>query len=128
MPRGQYRKYRTEEFNHMISDALSEFVHCIDDHLNDPDFDRIYEGEPRDRIIRLRNEAEYIRLLLDAPPRCPLPPEAVLSERIEAQRTRNVEDRCYVLASEAEALGWPKPWKTQQGAANAASPVARSGL
>jgi hypothetical protein len=39
---------------------------------------------PRDRIIRLRNEAEYIRLVLDMPPRCSLPPEAVLSERIEA--------------------------------------------
>jgi len=112
----------------MISDALSEFVHCIDDYLNDPDFDRIYEGEPRDRIIRLRNEAEYIRFLLDALPRCPLPPEAVLSERIEAQRTRNVEDRSYVLASEAEALGWPTPRKAQEGAANDASPVARSGL
>jgi hypothetical protein len=111
----------------MISDALSEFVHCIDDNLNDPNFDRIYEGEPRDRIIRLRNEAEYIKLLLDAPPRCSLPPEAVLSERIEAQRTGNLEDRCYLLASEAEALGWPTPRETQEGAVNAASSVARSG-
>jgi hypothetical protein len=58
-------------------------VHCIDDYLNDPDFDRIYEGELRDRIIRLRNEAEYIRLVLDMSPRCSPPPEAVLSERIE---------------------------------------------
>jgi hypothetical protein len=45
----------------MISDALSEFVERIDDYLNKPDFDRTYEGELRDRIVRLRNEAEYLR-------------------------------------------------------------------
>ena len=74
----------------MISDILCECVDEIDRYLNDPGLDATYEGELRDRIIRLRNEAEYLRGLLDVPPGVQLPPEPVLLERIEAQRTRNV--------------------------------------
>jgi hypothetical protein len=92
----------------MINDILCDCVDELDRYLNDQIFDGTYQGELRDRILRLRNEAEYLRGLLDIPPGAQLPPEPVLFERIEAQRTRNVEDRCYVLASEAEALGWPK--------------------
>lgn len=31
------------------------------------------------------------------------------SARLHQQRTWRMEDRCYVLPSEAEALGWPRP-------------------
>jgi hypothetical protein len=44
-------------------------------------------GELRDRIIRLRNEAEYLRGLLDVPPGVRLGSDAVLLERIYALRT-----------------------------------------
>jgi len=50
-------------------------------------------GELRDRIIRLRNEAEYLRGLLDVPPGVRLGSEAVLLERIYALRTLKVENR-----------------------------------
>jgi len=90
----------------MISDVLCECVSEIDYYLNSETFDDTYEGEFRERIIRLRNEAEYLRGLLDVPPGVRLPPEAVLMARIEAQRSRRVEDRCYVLASElCDGLG-----------------------
>jgi len=47
------------------------------------------------------------------PPDVRLPSEAVLLERIEAQRTCRVEDRCYVLPSETDDLGWPSPKSTK---------------
>jgi hypothetical protein len=97
----------------MISDVLCTCVDELDRYLNDRIFDDTYQGELRERIIRLRSEAECLRGLLDLPPGVHLPPETVLLERIEAQRTRKVEDRCYVLASEAEALGWPFPKSTK---------------
>src|SRR5437868_11979382 len=86
----------------MISDVLCECVSQLDQYLSNQAFDDTYQGEFRQRIIRLRNEAEYLRGLLDVPPGVPLPTEGVLLERIEAQRARKTEDRCYVLASEAE--------------------------
>jgi hypothetical protein len=92
----------------MISDVFCECVIELDRYLNDPIFEDTYQGELRDGVIRLRNQAEYLRALLDVPPGVQLPPEAVLLERIEAQRPRKAEDRRYVPASEAEALGWPK--------------------
>jgi hypothetical protein len=91
----------------MISDVLYELVNGIDWYLNDSSYDDIYQGKRRERIIRLRNEAEYLRVLLDAPPGMPPLPEPVQLERIAEQRTRRIEDRCYSLPSEAEALGWP---------------------
>ena len=99
----------------MISDALAGCVGELDRYLNDQIFDDSYHGDLRDRVIRLRNEAEYLRALLDAPPGVQLPPKAVLLDRIEAQRARKVEERCYVLASEAEALGWCTPKKDAKG-------------
>jgi hypothetical protein len=97
----------------MISDILSECVTDLDHYLNCPTFDDVYERELRDRIIRLRNEAEYLRGLLDVPPGVRLPSEVVLLERIDAQRSLRVEDRCYVLASETEDLGWTSPKSTK---------------
>ena len=70
----------------MISDILFQSVIDLDHYLNDPNFDRTYNGEIRDRIIRLRDEAEYIRAVLDAHP-CDTPPtEAVVREQIAADR------------------------------------------
>ena len=88
----------------MISDVLCECVSELDYYLNNQAFEETYQGEFRERIIRLRNEAEYLRGLLDVLPGVQLPPEVVLLWCIEAQRTRKVEDRCYVVESEAEAL------------------------
>lgn len=88
------------------------FFECVielDACLNSPTYDGACQGDLRERIIRLRNEAEYIRVILDTPPDCSLPPEPVLLERIAAQRDRKVEDRRYVLASEVDALGWHRP-------------------
>ena len=49
-------------------------------------FDGTYNGELRERIIRLRDEAEYIRVVLDTHP-CDTPPnEAVLRDRIATDR------------------------------------------
>jgi hypothetical protein len=79
----------------MISDILCECVNELDYYLSCPTFDDVY----RDRIIRLRNEVEYLRGLLDVPPGVQLPSEAVLLDRIDTQRTWRVEDRCYVLPS-----------------------------
>jgi hypothetical protein len=84
----------------MISDVLCECVNELDHYLNSEAFDDTYQGKFRQRIIGLRNEAEYLGGLLDIPPGVPLPPEAVLLKRIGAQRARKIEDRCYVLASD----------------------------
>ena len=88
----------------MISDVLCECVSKLDHYLNSRTFDDTYQGELRERIIRLRNEAEYLRGVLDVPPGVQLPPEPVLLQRIEGLRARKVENRCYVVISEAEAL------------------------
>jgi hypothetical protein len=92
----------------MISDVLCECVRELDYYLNNQAFEETYQGEFRERIIRLRNEAEYLRGLLDVLPGVQLPLEAILLLRIEAQRARKVEDRCYVVESDAEALGLPR--------------------
>jgi hypothetical protein len=89
----------------MISDVLCRAVDELDWYLNNPTFNDIYQEELRDRIIRLRNEAEYLRGELDTPPGIRLP--ANLMEQIDAQRTWKVEDRRYVLSSEAQVLAWP---------------------
>jgi hypothetical protein len=89
----------------MISDVISEAVAELDRYLNDPIWDDVYCGKLRERIVRLRNEAEYLRGLLDVPPGVQLAPETVLLGRIDAQRSWSVEDRSYVFLSEAETLG-----------------------
>ena len=113
----------------MISDVLVECVNELDHYLNDQIFDDTYQGERRYRIIRLRNEAEYLRGLLDVPPGVQLPPEAVLLERIEAQRTRRLKTAATCWHPKPKRSDGPSPntRKTKQGAANAASPLARSG-
>ncbi len=68
----------------MISDILSQAVDDLDHYLSDPFWDRTHNGELRARIIRLRDEAEYIRVVMDAHP-CDTPPsEAVVRARIAA--------------------------------------------
>ncbi len=68
----------------MISDILSQAVVDLDYYLNDPNFGSTYSRELRERIIRLRDAAEYIRVVLDTRP-CDTPPsEAVVRERIAA--------------------------------------------
>ena len=76
----------------MISDILSQTVVDLDYYLNNPNFDGTYNGDLRERIIRLRDEAEYIRVVLDTHPCDTPPPEAVLHERIAADR-RQARDR-----------------------------------
>jgi len=78
----------------MISDILSQTVLDLDHYLNNPNFDGTYNGEFRERIIRLRDEAEYIRVVLDTHP-CDTPPsEAFVRERIAADRHQApIEDR-----------------------------------
>jgi hypothetical protein len=56
------------EMPYMISDVISEAVAELDRYLNDPIWDDVYCGKLRERIVRLRNEAEYLRGLLDVPP------------------------------------------------------------
>ena len=107
-----------QQENKMISDILCEWVVELDLYLNSPTYDRTCQGDLRERIIRLRNQAEYIRVILDTPPDCSLPPEAVLLDRIAAQRDRRVEDRRYVLASEVDGLGWHRPGIASSEATN----------
>jgi|SRR5580704_2033549 hypothetical protein len=52
----------------MISDILSQTVTDLDHYLNDANFDRTYGGEARERLVRLRNEADDLRLVLDTLP------------------------------------------------------------
>jgi hypothetical protein len=52
----------------MISDILSQMVVDLDHYLTDSTFDHVYVGETRERIIRLRNEADDLRSVLDMPP------------------------------------------------------------
>jgi hypothetical protein len=52
----------------MISDILSRTVGELDHYLSDPIWDETYAGEIRERLIRLRDEADNLRSVLDAPP------------------------------------------------------------
>ena len=52
----------------MISDILSQAVIDLDRYIADGTFDHTYIGETRERIIRLRNEADDLRSVLDTPP------------------------------------------------------------
>jgi hypothetical protein len=59
----------------MISDILHKAIGDIDYYLNDSFWDGVYSGELRERMIRLREEAESIRAVLDTPPGDTLPAE-----------------------------------------------------
>jgi hypothetical protein len=71
----------------MISDILSTMVIDLDHYLTDPTFDHVYFGDTRERIIRLRDEADNIRVSLDVPPNEIRPPEAALCAEIEVTKT-----------------------------------------
>jgi hypothetical protein len=58
----------------MISDILSEVVTNLDHYLNDPIYSTAYSGETRERLLRLRHDADELRSTLDVPP--PSPPAA----------------------------------------------------
>jgi hypothetical protein len=49
----------------MISDILSQMVDDFDHYLNDPTYDHTDYGTMWELIIRLRDDAEYIRVILD---------------------------------------------------------------
>ena len=70
----------------MISDILCKMVEDLDRYLNDPRYDSMYRGALRERIIRVRDDAEYIRFVLDTP--CPEwhLPEGFVRERIVKER------------------------------------------
>ena len=53
----------------MISDVLPQTVDDLDHYLNDSFWDKVYSGELRKRIIRLREEVDEVRVLIDATPR-----------------------------------------------------------
>jgi len=52
----------------MISDVLAEATTKIDRYLSDDVFANCYEGEMRTRILKLRDEMESVRIVLDTPP------------------------------------------------------------
>jgi hypothetical protein len=52
----------------MIGDILSRAVVDLDHYLTDPNFDGTYTGEVRERVIRLRDEADSLRAVLDMYP------------------------------------------------------------
>jgi hypothetical protein len=52
----------------MISDILAQMVVDLDRYLTDPSFDHAHVGETRERLIRLRDDADDLRSVLDTPP------------------------------------------------------------
>jgi hypothetical protein len=75
----------------MISDVLFEMVEGLDRYLNDPHYDNMYSGTLRERIIRVRDDAEYIRFVLDTPyPEWHLP-EGFVREQIVRDRLADRE-------------------------------------
>jgi hypothetical protein len=77
----------------MISDILSQMVDDLDHYFRNPDFDHVYIGDTRERIIRLRDEADNIRAVLDTPPDEIPPPEAALCAEIEVTQTSGDQDQ-----------------------------------
>ena len=53
----------------MISDVLAEAVESIKSYLNDPTYEKMYEGKMRERINKLVKEMKDINLILDTPPK-----------------------------------------------------------
>ncbi len=52
----------------MISDVLHQAVVDIDGYLESPAFEKVYGGDLRERIIKLRNDMTTMRIELDTPP------------------------------------------------------------
>lgn len=49
----------------MVSDVLASAVWQIDEYLS---WEDVYQGKERERIVRVRDEMEAVRRLLDSPP------------------------------------------------------------
>ena len=77
----------------MISDILFQMVVDLEHYLTNADFDHVYIGDTRERIIRLRDEADNIRAVLDTPPNEIPPPEAALCAEIEVTKTSGDQDQ-----------------------------------
>src|SRR3954451_7216599 len=80
----------------MIDDILFQMVEGVDRHFNDPLNDATYQGALRERIIRLRDDAEYIVFVIDTPyPEWRLPEgfvrERIVKERLEAREQAEKE-------------------------------------
>ena len=52
----------------MISDVFSDAVAALDVYLNNKHFDKIYSGELRERILKIRADMDNMRIELDTPP------------------------------------------------------------
>ena len=52
----------------MISDVLGDAVGDIDSYLNDPAFNKVYAGELREIVLKLRADMLRVRAILDTPP------------------------------------------------------------
>jgi hypothetical protein len=72
--------------NTMISDVMFEAVSEIDRYLTTPTFDGAYRGRLRAKIVKLRDEMEYIRLVLDSVPGVRLPPKPTVMRAIAVRR------------------------------------------
>lgn len=55
----------------MISDVFSDAVSDLDSYLKNEDYDDMYTGDLRERIILIRNQMEAMRIVLDASPSGP---------------------------------------------------------
>jgi hypothetical protein len=80
----------------MISDVLSKTVDDLDNYLNDPFWDKVYSGELRERIIRLREEVDEVRVLIDGKP-----------GKTREQAT-NANDPHDIISNRRELLDWMK--------------------
>jgi hypothetical protein len=92
----------------MISDILSQVVADLDRYLTDCTFDHTYIGETRERIIRLRNEADSLRSVLDAPP-VTIPAAVDPSDQTVSERRRWIE----WMMSEETAFDLRTPYFSQ---------------
>jgi hypothetical protein len=75
----------------MIRDILSQAVDSLDRCLNDPLWNQICELA--ERIIRLRDEAKDVLLLLDAHPHETLPTERITADGFTEKETGDINDR-----------------------------------
>jgi len=61
---------------------LSEAIDGINYYLDEPTYETTYDGPLHDKIVQLRDDAEKLRILLDAPSPCQGHSEASLFEII----------------------------------------------
>jgi hypothetical protein len=106
----------------MISDVLSETVFKLDHYLNDKCWDHVYRGNLREQIIRLRDDAQAIQVLLDTAPATdpheaePTGQDATLNGRESDKRTfvewmmseETAKRPSFFSQKDLLARGWPK--------------------